>query len=288
MTEDNPTTPKDTPKPSQEPKKPSKKPKIVLSEEEKQLKSLEKQMWQHKRMLFRNIINLEQEEHLEQELHKNIAPLVEKYSTMIQRYFETHTTSLFAYDIEERHNKLLCFCGIEIFPSMDYKIFLKVSRNVFQKSSSEAVLQAKIRNLFTNITADTVIAHGNNPKERELATKTNKVLKNSELYLQLAMNARNSEYCVNGIGLSAFEEKIGHSRIACKFFKHDWHWKSYFRAMDWSYQNILFEKPPRICIDCQKPQDVLLYCLEDAFTSLLIYMWAQNNKSEITSEDFPE
>jgi len=51
--------------------------------------------------------------------------------------------------------------------------------------------------------------------------------------------------------------------------------------MSISLENHMLKKKQRECLMCTNPQDVLLYCLEDAFTPLLIYLWYEAHKSEI-------
>ncbi len=258
-----------------------KKPMPPLSQEEEQLKKLEKEIKFNKKQLQSRVITIEAQEKAEQDFSKELKPIIDLNRSGLQQFFQLHPEPLFAYDIEERYNRVVCFCGIEIFPSLEYKIYIKSEKNIFRYSNSDSVLQAKIRGIFSRITANLVIAHGNNLKERQLAEKTKKTLINTEICLQKATNPKNLEFKVSGIGLGAFEEKVGYDRLACKFFKHKWHWKSYFRALEWSFRNYLTGDPSRVCGDCHRPQDVLLYCLEDALVSLLIHIWFENHKNEI-------
>ncbi|MHA1519751.1 MAG: hypothetical protein ACTSRK_06165 [Promethearchaeota archaeon] len=258
-----------------------KKPKPPLSQEEEELKRLEKEIKYDKKHLQSLILTIETQEKLEQEYHELLKPIIDLNRSNLQQFFQHNPVPIFAYDIEERYNRVVCFCAVEMFPSLEYKIYIKAEKNIFRYSNSDSVLQAKIRSIFTRITAKLVIAHGNNLKERQLAEKTQKNLINTEICLQKAIKPKNPDYTVSGMGLGAFEEKVGYKRLACKFFKHKWHWKSYFRALEWSFRNFLTEDPPKVCGDCHHPQDVLLYCLEDALVSLFIHVWYENHKKEI-------
>ncbi|MHA1675137.1 MAG: hypothetical protein ACTSYI_16085 [Promethearchaeota archaeon] len=276
-----PSGKKSSEKPPSMPKAKKKKSMPPLSQEEEQLKKLEKEIKFNKKHLQSRVITIEAQEKVEQDISKELKPIIDSNRSSLQKFFKLHPEPLFAYDIEERYNRVVCFCAIEMFPSLEYKIYIKAEKNIFRYSNSDSVLQAKIRGIFSKITAKLVIAHGNNLKERQLAEKTDKTLINTEICLQKATNPKNPEFKVSGIGLGAFEDKVGYVRLACKFFKHKWHWKSYFRALEWSFRNYLIGAPSRVCGDCHHPQDVLLYCLEDALVSLLIHIWFENNKNDI-------
>ena len=165
-------------------------------------------------------LSIEYQEELENELTQLINPAIKSNSELFHTYFKNHSEPIFAYDIEEMHKNLLCFCAIEVFPSLNYKIYIKVAKNIFRSGNKDLVLQAKIRRIFSNINANIVISHGCNTKERQLALKAKKRLENSELCLQNVLKSQNEEYCISRIGLSAFEDYFGYERIACKFFKH--------------------------------------------------------------------
>ncbi|WP_457556551.1 hypothetical protein [Candidatus Harpocratesius sp.] len=251
------------------------------SPEEKVLKNFEKELITQKKYLVALELSIKYQEELQNELTQLINSEFKSNSELFHIYFKNHSEPIFAYDIEEIHKKLLCFCAIEVFPSLNYKVYIKVVKNIFRSENKDLVLQAKIRRIFSKIDANIVISHGCNIKERQLALKSKKRLENSELCLQNALKSKNDAYCISGIGLSAFEDYFGYERIACKFFKHKWHWKSFFRAMNWSYRNLLLQSEHHICLDCHKTQNVLLYCLEDAFVSMMIFIWYEKNKEKI-------
>ena len=271
-------------KPSSESTTKKKKTIPPLSQEEEELKRLEKEIKFNKKHLLSYVITIEAQEKAEQDISKAIQPIIDSNRLNFQQFFQHHPEPLFAYDIEERYNRVVCFCAIEMFPSLEFKIYIKSEKNIFRYSNSDSILQAKIRGIFSKVSAKLVIAHGNNANERQLAERTEKTLINTELCLQKASISKNPEFHVSGIGLGAFEDKVGYNRLACKFFKHVWYWKSYFRALEWSFRNYLTENSPRVCGDCHHPQDVLLYCLEDALVSLLIYIWYENHKIDIDPE----
>lgn len=55
--------------------------------------------------------------------------------------------------------------------------------------------------------------------------------------------------------------------------------------MEWSFRNFLLDSEQHRCEDCDKSQDVLLYCLEDAIVSMLIYVWYEINKNKLESNN---
>lgn len=255
------------------------------SSEEPQLKELLNRLIKMRRSYINLEIHPEDIEQITASISAQLGEYLKQYIPFFTDYFAKSPEPVFAYDIEERWQKVLCFCGIEMRSPTEMTFYIQIAKNAFWKDRTDTVLQAKIRRIFTEITAPTVIAHGNNAKERDLAVKTHKKLVNTENALNAALITENDALKVNGCGLGHFEELFGYKRLACKFFKHNWHWKSYFRAMDWSYYNLLTHKPPRICTDCHHPQDVILYCMEDAIVSLFIHMWSCLHEEELTKTE---
>nr|MDO8118582.1 hypothetical protein [Candidatus Sigynarchaeota archaeon] len=52
-----------------------------------------------------------------------------------------------------------------------------------------------------------------------------------------------------------------------------------------SIWNLSDGKDPRACCLCDKTQDVFMYCVEDAFTTILIYLYYQNHVAQDTKKN---
>ncbi len=215
---------------------------------------------------------------------KDIDNQMDFFHEELQTYFSTHSSPIFAYDIEEKDDKVVCFCGIELLSDLQYRLYFKIAKNMFRRNNSNDLLNSLIVKTLRNLESNIVIAHGTNQKEHQYAQKSNKELVNTESLTRLSTHAKKDLYRLSGSGLHHFEEKIGYKRIACSFFKHGWKWFSSFNAMEWSFRNFIMKEDQRICTDCEKPQDVLLYCLEDAIVALFAYIWYTNHENDIVEK----
>ena len=79
-----------------------------------------------------------------------------------------------------------------------------------------------------------------------------------------------------GSGLRHFEKYINFTRKGCGIIKHRTRSNLFFKQFLVSLDRHLLDVPQRQCNLCGKTQDVLLYCLEDAFVSILIVVWFVN------------
>ncbi|GAB4313664.1 MAG: hypothetical protein Kow0069_14900 [Promethearchaeota archaeon] len=77
-------------------------------------------------------------------------------------------------------------------------------------------------------------------------------------------------------GLGKFEKAVHFKRLACHFWKHKISEKALQAQMVEALRRGLAGQPYRTCKICEKPQDHFLYCLEDAFSSVLIYAYVRN------------
>lgn len=257
------------------------KKKHEFSLEEQNLQYFHKEVRKTHRDLSKKKFNLEILSKKSTYYREIIDQKIQNFKPEIDAYFSAHESPVFAYDIEEQDNKIVCFCGIELFADLSYRLYFKVNNNIFHLKNDSASLEKSILELFKHLQANTVIAHGFNQKELKFAEDSHKFLNNTEIFAATAMNSENDHYKLTGRSLAHFESKIGFERAACAFFKHEWIWFSCFNAMEWSFRNYLTGKEQRTCLDCQKEQDVLLYCLEDALVSLFICIWYKNHEQEI-------
>ena len=266
-----------------EAQKSSKKSKF--SPEEKELQKFHKDIRNKRRNLQKLTFDFSVFRDLSKQYRKLIDQKINFFKHELSKYFLEHRKPIFAYDIEEQHKKIVCFCGIELYPDLTYRLYFKINKNIFRRKNFRNTLDPLIRKDFEHINAKTVIAHGSNKKEQNFAQEAGKTLENTEVFAAAAMNTKNNAYKLGGSSLAHFEAKIGYERSACAFFKHDWVWFSSFNAMEWSFRNFLLNEDQRICIDCHKKQDVILYCLEDALVSLFINCWYFNHRKDIENEE---
>ncbi len=124
-----------------------------------------------------------------------------------------------------------------------------------------------------------MISHGTNQAEGQLIKEGGHFQINTQDILHAAKYF-NPQYAHNlkGEGLKHFEKWIGFNRLACPMLKHEMSGPTFFNLAEVSLDQLLCKQPFSKCQMCQEDQDVLLYCLEDAFASLLIYVVFSNRE----------
>jgi hypothetical protein len=165
-------------------------------------------------------------------------------------------------------------------------ITLKGPPSIQQTSNIEGDIMRLIKSKGKEIK---VIIHGFNPKEQKMLNETPNPKINTQNILDFAKEKRLENY-TNKSGLHSFEERINFLRKYCGFIK-DVHLD--IEGVDRKQLAFLFpsqsmnslvsrsnNRPQRTCGFCGKPQDVLLYCLEDVFISLLILAYYSNRGYE--------
>ena len=127
------------------------------------------------------------------------------------------------------------------------------------------------RSWLQALTRSKILTHGRNYKEKSIIQRTKHIQINTEDLLKQAIED-NHVYAreIDGTGIRYFERYVKFQRKGCEFLKHKINDITFFNEAYCSA--ILFQQkqPQRVCPICNAPQDIFLYCLEDAFSCLLI------------------
>ena len=86
------------------------------------------------------------------------------------------------------------------------------------------------------------------------------------------------------LAIKHFEDYLGFQRKGCPMLKHDISGNTFFNLSEISLDRILSKSILPTCAICNKEQDVILYCLEDAFASLLIYIYFSNHEPALCKD----
>ncbi|UYP47156.1 hypothetical protein NEF87_003441 [Candidatus Lokiarchaeum ossiferum] len=173
-------------------------------------------------------------------------------------------------DSEEYHENLVCISAITLNQKSEFHVVPFILDNLIYKKEGDRQIISQFKKFLAQKNFSTVGYHGENKKESYLFEDQKGDVVNTEFFLRLLRDGKILPPEIQN--LIDFENFIGYTRHACPFFKHkQWHWKMYFQAMNHSLLNHFQDSPQRICLTCKKPQDVLLYCSEDAFSAFLVY-----------------
>ncbi len=215
---------------------------------------------------------------LTQQYRKNIEFHIKNYKEEFVKFFQKHPEPILGFDIEEIRNHMICVMGVKINPDLSTQVTTKVTNDIYSIKRSAIELQNRFEEWIKNQNSKWVITHGFNSKEYKLATQSQSIYVNSLKFLSNVKKNHNNndENPLSDVGLRHFEQYIGFNRISCGILKHKTRFDLFFDQFTVSLDRHLWNEPQRTCYLCDKIQDVLLYCLEDAFVSLLIVVWFVN------------
>jgi len=215
---------------------------------------------------------------LTQRYRKNIEIHVKNYKEEFVKFFQEHPEPILGFDIEEIQNHMICVMGVKINPDLSIQVTTKVTNDIYSIKRSALKLQKNFEKWIKIQKSKWVITHGFNSKEYKLASQSDSIYINSMKFLSnIKKNQNNNnENSLSDVGLRHFEQYIGFNRIGCGILKHKTRFDLFFNQFTVSLDRHLWNEPQRTCYLCGKTQDVLLYCLEDAFVSLLIVVWFVN------------
>lgn len=209
-----------------------------------------------------------------------------KYRDQFSEYFKRHSKEVLAFDIEEYYNEIICILTLSVNSDSRYLIHIDIF-NDWPKGPQSDKIRKKYKKWLEKQKPSKVVIHGTNQNELKLLEDSKHEPVNTQEMLE--DSCIQNELGNERTGLDAFEECIGFERAGCKFLKHNKNLPNsvggnfirYF--FDLSLVSIhyhLYKKPQRKCWKCGKLQDVLLYCLEDSFTTLLAYVMCDNILAE--------
>ncbi len=228
---------------------------------------------------------------LTQEYRKIIEQHIKTYQDEFNSFFKLYPESLLGFDVEEIDNYMICVMGIKINPDLSIRVTTQAINDIYSLKRSSRELRKKFEIWIKNQDSKWVITHGSNPNESKLVQKSHSIDINSELFLSNVSKKQEIEgKYLMGSGLRHFEKFINFTRKGCGIIKHKTKPNLFFKQFLVSLDRHLLEDPQRQCNLCGKTQDVLLYCLEDAFVSILIVVWFVNRVliPEKQEKNFPK
>ncbi len=199
------------------------------------------------------------------------------YKEEFTTFFKKLPEPILGFDIEEIERNMICVMGVKINPDLSIQVTTQVINDIFHLNRSSGELEKKFEHWIKNQDSKYVITHGSNTKESNLIKKSKSIDINSEEFLlNIRQTQKIEENYLLGIGLRYFEMYINFNRKGCGIIKHRTIPDLFFDQFQVSLDRHLWQETQRQCNLCGKTQDVLLYCLEDAFVSMLIVVWCVN------------
>ncbi len=232
--------------------------------------------------------------------------LVKKYEAVVRdhlrrakndfiTYFIANKAPIVAFDVEEFHNEMSCILGICIDRDLHAEVFLdSLKRGPCPEETTRMTKSAGawLRGMKGS---PVVLTHGFNQTEREITGNSCHDCVNTQLLLTPMLQKVKGPAFLGG-KLGDFEELIKFERVGCPFLKHAKDVEVagiqkkdlaflFPKQAKLSIWNLADGKPPRTCKLCNKEQDVFLYCLEDTFVTILIFLKARNDEAKEKKEN---
>jgi len=257
-----------------------------VAQERKILKENDKNFFQNRRNHRTLRMDPGFREKLRQSYQTHFKQFLASNPKIIEDYGLNDVQDVCAFDSEEYHDSLVCFCAITVNTSSELQTEIFVLKNIIDKKQNDAQLNTLFQKFLHKHDFAYVVAHGQNSKESQILQTLKSIQINSAELMPLLRKAKLLPNHVKN--LSDFESHIGYQRKACKFFKHvkkkdssGWNWKMPFQAMNHSLLLHFKSQEQRTCLTCNGIQDVLLYCCEDAFSAFLIYCLYKKHEKKI-------
>jgi len=178
----------------------------------------------------------------------------------------------------------VAICGLQISHIGKVGLHLWIVNNVVFKMKISPHLVKGFQKYLTNQKLMMIGSHGGNRDEDKMVKPFMDIRVDT---IHCLNQLRDHGFLPDHVrNLPTFEKEIGYERKACKYFKHKkWERRMWFQAMNHSLLKHIRQKPQRICGCCNKPQDVVQYCCEDAFSALLIFLLYKKYESEIEKQN---
>jgi hypothetical protein len=211
---------------------------------------------------------------------------IDTYREEFVKFFATNPTPLLGFDVEENLKNLpICLMGLQILPNLAISIKPITLNGPPSPEQTNKLEKEIICWIQTEGPGSKILIHGSNPQEGQILNQISNAKINTQKVLEYAID-KHIQPTPKSPGLPAFENALHFQRTCCGFIK-DVHLNISGRERkDFAYlfpsqsmASLTFRsnnKAQRICRLCGKPQDVLLYCLEDVFLTLLILVFYAN------------
>lgn len=207
---------------------------------------------------------------------------IQAHRDLIDILFEKSKVPVIAFDVEEIYHDVINVMGLKLNPDLSFEIYMDSSPKSPDEKTSKLMMNAVAKWISTFKSEQPVILiHGTNKNEMATVKKLEKVgtVCNTQMEMQ-KMVEKGNELGITKQNLHDFQEAVGFENVACTFIKHGKDWKDLPQrefAKIWPQQakicvtNLANDEAPRECTMCERPQDIYLYCLEDAFTTILAH-----------------
>lgn len=202
---------------------------------------------------------------------------LKQFHVEFERYFRDYGDPISSFDTELFFRYPVLYMGLTLRGPTDVESFGAVVPTLEQgvKRTSKHLdrhLNKKLQSLGTIVTA-----HGLNNVERQSLYRSGVQFVDTRQIVEKLrktkfMNMKN----LPTTGLARFEKAVHFKRHACDFWKHKISEEGLMAQMVHALREGLGEKNYRTCKIDGRPQDHFLYCLEDALSSLLIYVYVKN------------
>ncbi len=257
---------------------------ILIKQEKKRIELLHNQ-WKHKTVISKQKISNYTTKIIQDIYNPIIKSHIDKYRDEFLTFFKTHHTKVIAFDNEEWHNRVFCILGVLIQTDLSFSIKLFSVEDIYPINNSHHSLMEKMSTWLKSFSSLQVISHGTNQGEEQIIKDGGHFQINTQDILHAAKNYKvKYAHNLSGEGLKHFEKFVNFTRKGCPMLKHNMSGDTFFNLSEVSLDSILSETNFPTCEMCKKEQDVLLYCLEDAFASLLIYVYFSNHEPTLCRE----
>lgn len=199
-----------------------------------------------------------------------------QFRVEFERYFRKFKDPISAFDTELFYRFPILYMGLTLRSPSDIESFgavvpsfqgIKISSKILQKH-----LIDKLKSLDTLVTA-----HGVNDVERKSLYQAGvRFIDTGQIVKKMRSTDKKNFRSLCTSGLGQFEKVVHFKRHACCFWKHKISEEALLAQMIHAIQIGMTSHEYRVCLICANPQDHFLYCLEDAFISLLIFAYVKN------------
>ncbi len=208
---------------------------------------------------------------------------LERNKAEFEAYFQSSTSPIIAFDVEEINNEIICILGIHVGPGMQVEVYLD-SLDKAPSADETAKQMKRLKKWLASKKHDPVLlTHGFNQKEHALMADSGHEFVNTQKLLDEIL--AKSDNMPQKPSIYTFEQMTGFKRSGCSFLKHAKEMELPKKDLAFlfpkqarlSIWNLSDEKKPLACCLCDKTQDVFLYCVEDAFITILIFLYYRNH-----------
>ncbi|MBD3188911.1 hypothetical protein GF325_18940 [Candidatus Bathyarchaeota archaeon] len=219
---------------------------------------------------------------------------IDAYREKFKNHFSRCKTPIISFDVEEIFNEIICVMGIRIAPDLSYEIYMDAPTGRPGKKRTKTAMNHVMNWIKQTKGTPVILIHGFNKNETasiDILKKKGKVI-NTQLELREIIKEGN-EFGIEKENLHDFQDCVGFQTRACTFLKHARDFPELPKkklVFLWPHQAKICithaskGEPFRRCTLCEKPQDMFLYCLEDAFTTVLVHVLHESWECQVMAE----